>query len=73
MLDIELINSELSQLDEVMRDTAHSVDAGGTPFRPLFTVLWWRNWAPIRRMGGSVAGAAIELMHLGRLSRQSRG
>lgn len=36
----ELINSELSQADEVMRDTvAHLVDAGGTPFRPLFTVL----------------------------------
>lgn len=49
----ELINSELSQADEVMRDTvAHLVDAGGTPFRPLFTCLR-RNWAPTPTDGRS--------------------
>lgn len=64
----ELINSELSQADEVMRDTvAHLVDAGGTPFRPLFTVLAAQLGSDPDGWEVTVAGAAIELMHLGTL------
>lgn len=64
----ELINSELSQADEVMRDTvAHLVDAGGTPFRPLFTVLAAQLGSDPDGWEVTVAGAVIELMHLGTL------
>lgn len=49
----ELINSELSQADEVMRDTvAHLVDAGGTRL-DRFSRCLRRNWAPTPTDGRS--------------------
>ncbi len=62
----ELINSELSQADEVMRHGGTCVDAGGTRLDRFFTVARHQRLRP-RRIEVTVAGAAIELMHLGTL------
>ncbi|WP_454560804.1 polyprenyl synthetase family protein [Mycobacterium haemophilum] len=60
----ELISSELSQDDQIIRDAApHYFETDGTPFRPLFTVLAAQLGPDPDAWQVTVAGAAIEMMH----------
>lgn len=64
----ELIGSELSQGDEMIYDAApHSFQTEGTPLRPLFTVLAAQLGPNPNAWQITVAGAAIELLHLATL------
>ncbi|MCV7145868.1 polyprenyl synthetase family protein [Mycobacterium riyadhense] len=64
----ELISTELSQSEEIIRDAVRPpLHAEGTRLRPLFTVLAAQFGPDPNTWQVAVAGAAIELMHLATL------
>ncbi|HZA09504.1 nonaprenyl/(2E,6E)-farnesyl/geranylgeranyl diphosphat synthase [Mycobacterium sp.] len=64
----ELMETELTQGDEIIRDAVlHLFRAGGKRFRPLFTVLSAQLGPDPDAWQVTVAGAVIEMVHLATL------